>query len=141
MEDGPPELAIDSEKAFYILMKAREFDEKTEASGLEDGSNPTDDRDVAILEDNPADDATEEELATALQSLNEDEQLDLVTLVWIGRGDFSIDEWGAAREQANAVRHKHVVRYLIETPMLSDFLEEGLALAGVDLGAFERTHF
>ncbi|MBI1364336.1 MAG: DUF3775 domain-containing protein [Alphaproteobacteria bacterium] len=141
MERAQPELTIDPDKAFYILMKARAFDEKTEASGLEEGSNPTDDKDVAILEDNPESDATEEELRTALQSLNDDEKLDLVTLVWIGRGDFSIDEWSAARAEADSVRDKHAVRYLMETPLFSDFLEEGLALAGYDLDEFEREHF
>jgi hypothetical protein len=134
------ELSIDPEKAFYILMKAREFEEKTEASDLEEGSNPTDDKDVAVLEDNP-EDATEEELTSALEALNEDEQLDLIALTWVGRGDFSIDEWDAAREQAQNVTHKHTPLYLKATPLFSDYLEDGLSQAGFDLDEFERKHF
>lgn len=132
-----PELSISPEKAFYILMKAREFEEKTEPSGMEDGSNPADDKSVAVLEDNP-EDATEEELTAALDGLNEDEQLDLVALTWIGRGDFSIGDWIAAREEAKSVTHKHISNYLIGTPLFSEYLEEGLGLAGVDLDEFER---
>lgn len=135
-----PELSIDPEKAFYILMKAREFEEKTEASGLETGSNPSDDKDVAVLEDNP-DDATLEELTTALEALNEDEQLDLVALTWIGRGDYTIDEWQEAREEARNVRDKHIVLYLSEMPLFNEYLEEGLSLAGHNLDEYERRHF
>ncbi|MFZ5616285.1 MAG: DUF3775 domain-containing protein [Pseudomonadota bacterium] len=133
-------LSVDPEKAFYILMKAREFEEKTEASGLEEGSNPVDDKAVSVLEDN-AEDATEEELMSALSSLNEDEQLDMVALTWIGRGDFSIDEWEAARAEARAVTDKHIDLYLSGMPLFSDYLEEGLEQAGYDLDEFERKHF
>lgn len=140
MEDDYPELSIDAEKAFYIVMKAREFDEKTGSSGLEEGSNPTDDKDVAILEDS-ADDATEEELAAALGGLNEDEKIDILALTWIGRGDYTMEEWDAAREEARGRLDKNFAHYLIETPLFSDYLEEGLALAGHDLDEFEREHF
>jgi hypothetical protein len=32
--------------------------------------------------------------------LNEDEQIDLVALMWLGRGDGTIDEWEDLRSQA-----------------------------------------
>lgn len=136
----PPELTINPRKAFYILMKAREYEEKSAPSGLEEGSNATDDKDVAVLEDNP-DDATEEELRSALEALNEDEQIDILALTWIGRGDFTIDEWDAACQEARNITNKHIPQYIIETPLFSDYLEEGLGLAGHDLDAFEREHF
>ena len=135
--DETLELCLSAEKAFFILMKAREFDGKTARSGLEDGSNPTDDKDVAVLEDNP-DDAATEELTAAMDGLNEDEQLDLLALTWIGRGDFKIEEWPRARKEAAEMTDKHIPHYLFETPLLSDFLEEGLSLAGFDLDEFER---
>lgn len=137
---GDVDLSVDPEKAFYILMKAREFDEKTESSGLEEGSNPTDDKDVAVLEDN-AEDATQEELMSALEALNEDEQLDLITLTWIGRGDFTVDEWNEARKQAQEITDRHIPLYLIETPLFSEYLEDGLSQAGFDLDEYERKHF
>lgn len=134
------QLSISPEKAFYILVKAREFEEKTETADMEEGSNAADDRAVAILEDNP-EDATEEELRAALDSLNEDEQLDMMALTWIGRGDFSIEDWGAAREEARAMSDRHISSYLAGDPLFSDYLEEGLSLAGFNLDEFERKHF
>lgn len=139
-DDDYPELGISLEKAFYILMKAREFDEKTAPSGLEDGSNPTDDKDVAVLEDNP-DDATEEELVSAIDALNDDEKIELVALTWIGRGDYSIEEIDTARQQARSQSNPHTARYLTQTPLFSDYLQEGLEQAGHDLDEYERAHF
>lgn len=65
MPESIPNISLDPEKAFFILMKAREFDAKTESADLQTGSNPTDDKEVAVLEDSP-DDAVEEELSSAL---------------------------------------------------------------------------
>ncbi len=137
MATPAPELSIDPEKVVFIAMKAREFEAKTEAAGLEEGSNPSDDREVAVLEDNP-DDATGEELAAALENLNEDEQFDLLALTWIGRGEFDVGDWLKARRRARALTHKHIPRYLMETPLFSEYLEEGLSLMGRDLGQIER---
>jgi hypothetical protein len=44
-------LAISGEKAFYIIVMAREFDEKVAPSDPGSGSNPLDDKEVDILQD------------------------------------------------------------------------------------------
>lgn len=136
MADHVIELNIDPETAFYIMVKAREFDEKTESTDPDSGSDAVDDGDVDILED-LADDPTLQELTAALESLNEDEQLDLIALVWVGRGDYDINEWEEARRQATEMTDQHIPRYLIETPLVSDFLEEGLSQAGYELEDYE----
>jgi hypothetical protein len=128
------ELTISAEKAFYIIVKAREFDEKVAPADPESGSNPTDDRDVDVLESD-ADDPTSQELEGALATLNIDEQLDLLALTWLGRGDFTSFE--QARREAEDVRDKHIPSYLIGTPKLGDYLEEGLAQLGYSLEEFE----
>jgi hypothetical protein len=122
-------LEISPETVCYIIVKAREFDEKVEASDddPETESNPSDDRDVGVLEDRP-DDPTQQELVEALGSLNVDQQLDLVALMWLGRGDF--DSFTQARAQARAVKDKHFPSYLAGTPLLGDYLEEGLTSLG-----------
>ena len=128
------ELTISAEKVFYIIVKAREFDEKVAPADPESGSNPTDDRSVDVLESN-ADDPTSQELEGALAALNIDEQLDLLALTWLGRGDFPA--FDQARREAEDVRDKHIPSYLIGTPKLGDYLEEGLAQLGYSLEEFE----
>ena len=58
------------------------------------GSNPSDDNDVAVLEDHE-DDAVVEELTSFIDAMSEDEQIDLVALVWLGREDFDRQRLGS----------------------------------------------
>lgn len=138
-EGSDPELSISPEKAFFILVRAREFEAETEPSGLEEGSNPADDREVAVLEE-PEEDGPAQELQTALEDLNEDELVDVLALTWLGRGDYDVSEWEAARAAAAGQRDPHIPLYLVRTPLFSDYLEEGLGLLGHDLDEFERAH-
>jgi hypothetical protein len=127
-------LTIPAETAFFIIVKAREFDSEVALSDPDSGSNPTDDGVVDILEET-SDSPTERELRAALASLNIDERLDLLALTWLGRGDFS--DFAEARKDAEALSEVHAVRYLLGTPQLGDYLEEGLSQLGVSLEDFE----
>ncbi len=55
MPDNVPELSISADKVCYIIAKAREFDVKDVVTDPDDGSNPSDDRMVAVLEDHKDD--------------------------------------------------------------------------------------
>ena len=129
------QLTISLEQAFFIIVKAREFDEQVESTDPDSGSNPADDREVDVLEEG-ADNPVQQELEEALDALNVDEQLDLIALTWLGRGEYS--SFAEAREEASDMRDKHIPEYLIGTPKLGDFLEEGLAQLGYSLEDFER---
>lgn len=132
-------LTISPETVCYILIKAREFAAKVPPVEEDVGSNPSDDFQVEVLEDF-SDDPTQKELVSAIVDLNEDEKLDLLALLWIGRGDFTVDEWDRAREQAASMRHKHVARYILGTPLASDYLAEGLSQLGYDCADTEERH-
>jgi len=132
-QETPDALTISAERAFFIIVKARELDEKVAPSDPKSGSNPSDDKEVDVLEtDN---DATLQELEAALTTLNDDEQLDLIALMWLGRGQFGT--FAEARQQAADMTDKHIPRYLIGEPKLGDYLEEGLAALGISLESFE----
>lgn len=134
-EETSDQLTISPEQAFFIIVKAREFDEQVESADPDSGSNPADDREVDVLEEG-ADNPVQQELEEALDALNVDEQLDLIALTWLGRGEYS--SFAEAREEASDMRDKHITEYLIGTPKLGDFLEEGLAQIGYSLEDFER---
>ena len=101
-----PELAISAEKVAFIIEKAREFDVKEAASDPDSGSNPSDDDEIDVLEDTTSDPVASE-LIGFIGALNEDEQLDLVTLMWLGRGDGSVDEWDDLRARAAEARAEY----------------------------------
>ncbi len=132
-------LRISPEKVCFVVVKARELDVKVEPGELDEGSNPTDDQMTAILEDY-ADDPTFEELKSFLESLNDDEVEDLLALTWLGRGDYSLDDWDEIMSEVRDVRERHTVDYLLGTPLLPDYLEGGLAEFGLSCEEFELGH-
>ena len=72
-------LKIPLEQLAYIIEKTREFDVGTPPVDAESGSNPTDDNDVAILEDT-GDNPTRQEL-TALDTWGDDQQIEVLALM------------------------------------------------------------
>lgn len=129
---NPVALNINTEKVGFIILKAREFDAKVDPVEPDPGSNPTDDAESAILEDYE-DDPTLEELRGAIDSLDDDEIIDLIALAWVGRGDFDRNEWLSARRLARERHRPRSADYLVGMPALGDYLEEGLAVLGHSL--------
>lgn len=126
-----PELGISREKVAFIIEKAEEFDVKGLPDDEESGSNPADDQEVDVLQDDGSDTAGSE-LSGFIRALNEDEQIDLVALLWLGRGDGTIEEWDELRSRAVDARDEYqnprlkTVHYLLGEPLLGDYLAEGL---------------
>lgn len=135
-DDTPAELNISGDKICFIITKAREFDAKVEPVEPDPGSNPADSGEREVIEDY-ADDATAAELREAIEDLNEDELIDLIALVWLGRGDFSASEWEEARRLASERHRRHSANYLMGIPELGDFIEEGFTQLGHDCTEFE----
>lgn len=122
-------LGISTDKVCFIILKAREFHAKEQVVIPEPGSNPTDDRALQVLADH-ADDPTYQELKYLIEDMDEEEQVNLVALMWLGRGDYSADEWGNALADARARLSNHTAEYVIGTPLVADDLEEGLSELG-----------
>jgi Protein of unknown function (DUF3775) len=124
-----PSLSISTEKVCFFVLKAREFDVKDVVTDPDSGSNPSDDAMISVLEDH-ADDPTQQELKAFIDGLTEDEQVDLVALTWLGRGDGTIDDWDELREEAARLHNNRTAAYLLGKPMLADHLQEGLVQFG-----------
>ncbi len=134
--DDAVDLAISPEKVCFIIIKAREFDAKDEVTDPDSGSNPSDDKDYSVLEDH-ADDPVVEELTSFINSLSEDEQIDLVALTWLGRDDYTASDWPSVRAEASRAHNNRTAEYLLGNPLLGDFLEEGLSMLGRSCEEFE----
>ena len=100
------------------------------------GSNPSDDAGRDVLEAS-ADNPTRQELVDAINGLGDPERIELLALTWLGRADYSKEEWGQALEEAGRIHEEKETDYLIGTPLLADYLEEGLSQLGYSLEDFE----
>lgn len=119
-------LEISPTKVGFIILKAREYGAKVGA--WDDGA--TSDHDAESILEDFADDSTLAELKEFIHDLNEDEQISLVALAWIGRGSFGPEELDDAMDTARAERTNRTGEYLLGMPLLSDYLEEGLDRLG-----------
>jgi hypothetical protein len=132
-----PELSISTEQIGFLILKAREFDAKGGVSDPDEGSNATDDRMIDVLEDN-ADDPVAREIAGLINALSIDEQIDLVTLVRLGRGDGTADDWDNLRAEVAGSINRRTASYLLGQPMFGDLLAQGLDELGLSFDG-ERT--
>lgn len=130
--ENTPELSIPVDTVAWIILKAREFDMKdpaTAALNEDDGDNP-----LGVLEDRE-DDPTVTELQNWIRDLNDDALAELVAIMWLGRSDTDdITTFPDLVEQARGEQGhgENTVPYLLGTPLLGDYLEEGLEKLGVD---------
>lgn len=131
-----PELSIPLEAVCFLIIKAREFDVKDVVTDPDDGSNATDDGMATVLEDH-GDDPSRAEIIGHVRALNEDEQIELVALTWLGRGDGTLADWEDLKSQAADAYNGRTASYLLGIPLLSDYLEEGLSQFGLTCQDFE----
>jgi hypothetical protein len=75
----------------------------------------------------------EGELRAFIDRLGEDEQAELVALMWIGRGSFEPEELREAIETAATEATTPTADYLLGSPHLSDHLESALDALGIDV--------
>lgn len=133
-------LSIDLDKVRFVIEKARVFDagmDGAEADELPASTAHTSDE---LLEDDDLDGADDDdpvyaEVREMINELNVDEQVELVALVWVGRGTYGTDEWDTALEEAQRAHNKRTAEYLLGMPLLADYLAEGLAAFGESVEA------
>ena len=125
-----PELTIAVDKVAFLIEKAREFDVKDGVSDPDSGSNSADDRMIDVLDDSGRDPVLRE-IAGFINAMSDDEQIDLVALMRLGRGDGDIEDWDELRRQAAEGANGRTAHYLLGEPLVSDFLAEGLDAFGL----------
>lgn len=109
----------------FIAQRAHDLMGKVASSATEPDE---DDLAAEILEDR-GQDPVEQVLRSLIDDLDEEAQVDLVALMWLGRDD---DEWRSLRALAWQERSTPTADYILGTPLLADYL-----LAGLDKLGFE----
>ena len=124
------DLSLSTEQLCFLIAKARQFEVKGLPTVPSPGSNATDDKMVSVLEARASDPAARE-FRAFVEAMDEDQQIDLVALAWVGRGDYGIAEWPEVRAEAAAAHNARTADYLLGLPMLSEFLEDALSDCGL----------
>lgn len=111
-----------------IIDKAHEFNEQADVTPLEDEEEPDiGDGDFSeVMISKYGSDPVYQQLKGAIEDLDPDQQMTLVAMMWVGRGDYTLEEWDEALELAEENWTEHTADYLIGTPLLADYLSEAL---------------
>ncbi len=118
-----------------LILRARAYDSKEQIDDFQP------DPDTAELDSVESmltgySDPIRDEIRNWVDGLDEESQVELVALYWIGRGDFEGKEFVAAVSEAQARRSSPTAGYLLGAPMLGDYLEAGLD-AVIEAGVFD----
>jgi hypothetical protein len=120
-----PELRISSEKVCALIEAGRELAGKV-PSTAGDRTTTGDDSKLVTLEDYPGYDDRRRETVEFIAGLNVEEQTDLLALIWLGRGDYDIDEWDDAVAEAEARIAARDPDYMIGDAALPEYLGDAL---------------
>lgn len=122
-------LDLNPEIVCFIIDRAHAFQAKEQVVIPEDPTNPGDDWGQQILADHGSD-LTYLELKSTIDDLEPDQQVTLIALMWLGRGDYDVKDWESVVRDAQESWNNRTSNYLIGTPLLADYLSEALALLG-----------
>ena len=121
-------LQIAPSKVEQVIELAREFDAKV--APWDDASSAEREGDADAVLEATSHDPIARELKTLIDNLNEDEQVSLVAVMWVGRGTFDPEDLDEALATARTERVNKTSAYLLGVPLLGDYLEEGLSRLG-----------
>lgn len=119
------EIDLNRETIQFLIDRTREFHTRDDVEFDEEPDVADDDWSDQVAASYAAD-PYYQELKTAIEDLEPDQQITLVALMWVGRGDFSADEWEEALLEAEDNWTPNTADYLIGTAMLPDYLAEAL---------------
>ena|SRR5579862_1213973 len=126
-------LNINPEIVCFIISKAKEFHAKEEVTFSEEIPESEYEYDWSQILADHQDDMTYMEIKKVIEDLEPDQQVDLLALMYLGRGDFDDNEWSAAHKEAKNNLAPNLTDYLLAKPFIADFLAKGLEALGYSL--------
>lgn len=125
------------EKIGFIIQMARQLDNGESFGDETDTAKSLDLVDYETL-DETMEGPSGDQISNYINGLNEDEALDLVALMWVGRGTYRSEQFDLARQVAAAEATHTTSEYLLGTPLLADYLEDGLEAMGFSVEEAEE---
>ena len=119
------EIELNRDTIQFLIDRTREFHTRDDVSFDEEPEVDDDDWSQQVSA-SFASDPYYQEIKTTIEDLEPDQQMTLVALMWVGRGDFAASEWADALKETEDNRNPNTADYLIGTPMLSDYLAEAV---------------
>ncbi|MDL0432655.1 DUF3775 domain-containing protein [Marinobacter sp. TBZ242] len=124
-------LNVNPDTVCRLIELAQAYHVREPANIPNEDNNTVDDWSQNMLDDHK-DNTSYEEFETIIKDLEPDQQHEVVALLWLGRGDYSLEEWDSTVKLARQQWSPETAQYLIDHPLLADYLREGLELHGYE---------
>lgn len=129
-------LNINTHIICFLILKAREFQAKEGVSFPEKIKDSENEYDWAQILADHQDDLTFLEVKKVISDLEPDQQIELLALMYIGRGDFEMTEWKKALKEAEDTIEPNLAEYLFAKPQLPEYYEHALEILGFNCEDF-----
>ncbi|HHF7344962.1 TPA: DUF3775 domain-containing protein [Legionella feeleii] len=123
-------LNINPEIVCALIEKAKIFHSKEEVTFGEDMPDSEYEYDWAQVLADHQDDLTYLEVRTTINDLDPAQKIDLLALMYLGRGDFEANDWSSAHKEAKARLAPNLTDYLFSKPLIASYWEQSLELLG-----------
>ncbi len=122
-------LSVRIDTICLLIDKAHQFQSQEQVVLADVPEIPTEDWALEALADH-AEDSCLNEVRDLLNDIDPNQRAELVALMWLGRGDYEVEDWDTAVEDALEGYSERTAEYLLAHPMVADDLEEGLIQLG-----------
>jgi hypothetical protein len=123
-----PELDISTEKVCSLIETLREYEGRELPTATRDASEG-DDGPMESMEERP-DDPSLDEAREFIAGLSLDERVSLQALLWVGRGDYGINDWPSAVAEARRRDSTGDLDFALAEELTPSEFAEGLAAFG-----------
>lgn len=130
--EGTAALEVNPDNVCQLVQLARDFhaQDSVVVDG-EAGSPDEEDEDPGFVALEPhEDDPIVSEFRSIIADLDRAQQVQVVSLMWLGRGDYDLREWSAALSDADKQWTESTADYLLAHPLVANHLEEALERFG-----------
>jgi hypothetical protein len=123
------ELDVNPDDVCQLIQLARDFHTQ-EAIVLPDETSGQERNMTGLAAEGAPPHPVRAEFRTIVADLEPHQQLELIALLRLGRGDFMVDEWAARMAESSHAWSGRMVDDLLDQPLLADYLTEGLEQLG-----------
>jgi hypothetical protein len=127
--DAAPSLQVNPDDVCQLIQLARDFHAQDSVVFDDEPESLTDDLVFDALERH-GEDPIVAEFRNIIADLDRSQQVQVVTLLWVGRGDYDLTEWKEAIDDAEEQWTDYTADYLLAHPLLADYLGDGLEMLG-----------
>lgn len=127
--DSIPTLQANPDDVCQLAQLARDFHAQDAVIVDQEPESLTDDLVFDAMERH-GEDPIVAEFRNIIADLDRGQQVQVVALMWIGRGDYDLSEWDRAKMDADEQKTDYTADYLLAHPLLADYLDEGLEVLG-----------